>query len=113
LKPLTKYSFSKLNSFDDVVFSTGKVAGLRKMILAGEVEQLGRKQSFVRFQVLTTASMKTTVFWDIAPCSLVEVCRRLRGGCCLHHQGDVHRQTTWRNIPEDSHLQTILSFLLL
>jgi hypothetical protein len=41
-----------------------------------------------RFQVLTAASMKITVFWDVAPCSLVEVYRRCRGTCCLHHQGD-------------------------
>jgi hypothetical protein len=27
----------------------------------------------VRFQVLTASSMKMTSFWDIAPCSLVEV----------------------------------------
>jgi hypothetical protein len=24
---------------------------------------------FVRFQVITAASMKFTVFWDVAPCS--------------------------------------------
>jgi hypothetical protein len=30
----------------------------------------------VRFQVLTAASMKVTLFWDIAQCSLVEVDRR-------------------------------------
>jgi hypothetical protein len=28
------------------------------------------------------------VFWVAAPCSLVEVFRRFRGACCLHHQGD-------------------------
>jgi hypothetical protein len=38
----------------------------------------------MRFQVLMAASMKMTVFWDVAPCSLVEV---YRGACCLHHQG--------------------------
>jgi hypothetical protein len=27
-------------------------------------------------------TVKMTVFWDAAPCSLVEV------ACCLHHQGD-------------------------
>jgi hypothetical protein len=27
----------------------------------------------VRFQVLTADSMKTTAFWDIAPCSLGEI----------------------------------------
>jgi hypothetical protein len=32
--------------------------------------------------------VKITVFWDVAPCSLVEVYRRFRGTCCLHHQGD-------------------------
>jgi hypothetical protein len=38
----------------------------------------------VRFQVLAAESMK--IFWDVAPCSLVEVYRRFRGACCLHHQ---------------------------
>jgi hypothetical protein len=27
------------------------------------------------------------VFWDVAPCGLVEVYQRFRGTCCLHHQG--------------------------
>jgi hypothetical protein len=26
------------------------------------------------------------VFWDVAPCSLVEVYRSFRGACCFHHQ---------------------------
>jgi hypothetical protein len=30
--------------------------------------------------------LKMTAFWDIAPCSLVEVGRRFRGVYCLHHQ---------------------------
>jgi hypothetical protein len=42
----------------------------------------------VRFRVLTAPSMRMTVFWDVAPCSLLEV---------------YFYQTTWRNIPEDSH----------
>jgi hypothetical protein len=33
----------------------------------------------VTFQFLTEASMKTTVFWDIAPCSLDETDRSFRG----------------------------------
>jgi hypothetical protein len=28
------------------------------------------------------------LFRVVAPCSLVEVYRRFRGACCLHHQGD-------------------------
>jgi hypothetical protein len=40
----------------------------------------------VRFQVLTAAAgMSFRVFWDVAPCSRVEVNRRFRGAYCLHH----------------------------
>jgi hypothetical protein len=42
----------------------------------------------VRFQVLTVAGIKMTVFCDVPSCSLVEVDRRVRGSFCLHHQGD-------------------------
>jgi hypothetical protein len=31
--------------------------------------------------------MKMTVFWVVAPCSLIEVYQRFRGPCCLRHQG--------------------------
>jgi hypothetical protein len=27
------------------------------------------------------------VFWDVAPCSLVDIDRRFGGAYCLHHQG--------------------------
>jgi hypothetical protein len=30
-------------------------------------------------------TMKTTVFWVVAPCSLIEVYQRFKGPCCLHH----------------------------
>jgi hypothetical protein len=42
----------------------------------------------LRFQVLTAASMKYRVFWDVAACSHFEVDRRFRGAYCLHHQDD-------------------------
>jgi hypothetical protein len=35
-----------------------------------------------------TLDLKMAVFWVVVPCSLVEVYQRLRGPCCLHHQGD-------------------------
>jgi hypothetical protein len=44
----------------------------------------------VRFEVLTAASLKMTVFSDIAPGSLVAVDRRFRGAYCLHDQGSDH-----------------------
>jgi hypothetical protein len=31
--------------------------------------------------------IKGSVFLDVAPCSLVEVYRRFRDACCIHHQG--------------------------
>jgi hypothetical protein len=37
----------------------------------------------MRFQVLAAASTKTTVFWDAASCSLIEVHRRFRGVWCV------------------------------
>jgi hypothetical protein len=66
-----------------------------------------------------SSEMKMAVFWVVAACSLIEVYRRFRGTCCLHHQG-THRpddvgntslvnyyQTTGRYNPEDSHLQNL------
>jgi hypothetical protein len=49
------------------------------------------------FQVLTAVSMKMTVFWDAAPCSLVEIDRRFRGTYCLHHRGDNRADRHLRN----------------
>jgi hypothetical protein len=40
------------------------------------------------FQVLTVASTKMTAFWDIAPCSLVEVDRRFSVVYCGRHRGN-------------------------
>jgi hypothetical protein len=42
----------------------------------------------VTFQVLTAMIVKVTVFWDAAPCSLVDNDRRFRGTYCLYYQGD-------------------------
>jgi hypothetical protein len=44
--------------------------------------------------------MKMTAFWDVAPCSLVEVDRRFRGAFChLHQQGRTHLGLTHSYIP--------------
>jgi hypothetical protein len=34
--------------------------------------------------------MELAVFCIVAPCSLPDVCRRFRGVCCLHDQGDMY-----------------------
>jgi hypothetical protein len=64
-----------------------------------------------RVQVLTAASRTMTAFWNIVPCSLVEVDRRFRGAYCFHHQeNDEHtthlrnfNEITWYYIPEGYH----------
>jgi hypothetical protein len=60
--------------------------------------------------------MKTTAFWDITTCSLVEVDRLFRGAYCLialmmeavsTSETSVNfYETAWRNIPEDGNLHT-------
>jgi hypothetical protein len=44
--------------------------------------------SIARSEVITAPSMKMAVFAVFVMYSLVEVCRRSRGACCLHHQGN-------------------------
>jgi hypothetical protein len=51
----------------------------------------------VRFEVLKAMSVKMAVFWDVAPCSLVDIDRRFIGAYCLHYRAasqktDVCRQ---------------------
>jgi hypothetical protein len=49
--------------------------------------EMSNKIDFVRFQVLTAASMVfRIVFWDILHCKMI-VDRRFRGAYCLHRQG--------------------------
>jgi hypothetical protein len=69
------------------------------------------------YLLLANTLIKTIIFWDVSPFSLVEVYRRFRVACCLHHQGDEAAntsetsvnlyETTRHNIPEDSHLHTL------
>jgi hypothetical protein len=70
--------------------------------------------SNVRFQVLTAASIKITAFWNVAPCSLVDVYRRsevlaasiIRAMSTSETSVNFY-QTTRRNNPEDSHFRTL------
>jgi hypothetical protein len=72
--------------------------------------------TYSRFQVLMAVGMKMTAFWDITPCSLVEVDRRFRGVYCpvrvmmeaaLTSETSVYFNKTARHhIPECCHLHT-------
>jgi hypothetical protein len=69
--------------------------------------------------------MKMTVFWVVAPCSLVEIERHFRDAPYLHHQGLMMNAVsisetsvnfcdiTRRILPEDGHLQDNRNTLLL
>jgi hypothetical protein len=68
---------------------------------------------YLRFQVLTAASMKFRVLWDVAPCSQDDVDRRLCVIALMMVAGRTSESSvninliTGRYIPEDSKLQTI------
>jgi hypothetical protein len=70
---------------------------------------------YVGFEVLTEVSTKMAVFWDVAPCSLVEIYQRFRGHrsraiALMMEAASTSEtlvnfyQTTRRHIQEDSHL---------
>lgn len=53
-------------------------------------------------QVLTAENIKMTFLSDVAPCSLTEVCRRLRDEYCLHrpdHGGSKHIRNVGKFLP--------------
>jgi hypothetical protein len=68
----------------------------------------------MRFQVLTAASMKFRVFWDVAPCSPVKVDRRfiaLMMEAVRTSETSVNfNVTTLHYIPEDSKLHNCNTF---
>jgi hypothetical protein len=46
---------------------------------------------------VTATCLQGTVFWDVAPCSLVEV-QRFRGAYCFHHHGALMMDVNVANI---------------
>jgi hypothetical protein len=73
------------------------------------------QQEIMRFQVLTSASIKTSALLDVAQCSFVEVDRRFRGAYHLRRPDDeairtcktsiYFNETTRRCIPESCYFQ--------
>jgi hypothetical protein len=55
--------------------------------LCGSYDSRVKSDYFVRVQVFTEASTKTTAFWIQRSRSLVEADRRFRGTYDIHHQG--------------------------
>jgi hypothetical protein len=72
----------------------------------------------VTFQVLTAASLKMTIFWDVAPCSLIEdsgvfaasIIRAMMEEAITSETSLNIYQTARCNIPEDSRIHTVMWF---
>jgi hypothetical protein len=79
---------AKKHRFTSNIFVLKASQGRFKQYIIEKMRKVMTKNmNIVEFEVLTAASTKIAVFWVVAPCSLVEVHRRFRGTCCLHHQG--------------------------
>jgi hypothetical protein len=82
------------------------------------------KTENVGFEVFTAVVMKSIIFWDVTPCSLLSYNRRFGGtpayllvlaeiisstlkmeAICSSETSVATQQTTWRHIPEDDTLQ--------
>jgi hypothetical protein len=48
----------------------------------------------VEFEVPMALTVRSTILWDVTPCILVEIHRRLGGKYCLHPQGRRVNQAT-------------------
>jgi hypothetical protein len=48
--------------------------------------------SYVRCEVLTAVVMKSFIFWDVTPCSLLKVNQSFRGTCSLILQAERRSQ---------------------
>jgi hypothetical protein len=124
---LQLYAFSKFAMGDEHALDNGTVFNVKLYLKITERTDTktqppckpSRFSFCVWFQVLTVASMKITVFWDVVPCSVVDVYWRITGQWVLialmldaasTSETSVNfYQTTRRNIPEDSHLPRYVS----
>jgi hypothetical protein len=60
-------------------------------------------------------NMKMAIFWDVAPCSLVDTDKCFRGAYFLHHQGDVGQYLpdyTTHNPRRQPYVVTLVTFNL-
>jgi hypothetical protein len=72
----------------------------KSLLVSWEAAQLAASQEglssvgkslLVGFEVLTEVVMKSTVFWDITPCSPLKATRHFGGTCRLRLQGRISR----------------------
>jgi hypothetical protein len=51
-----------------------------------------------------------TLFWDVAPCSLVGIDRCFRGAYCLHHQGTSEKSANFYRLHGSTSHKTVIVF---
>jgi hypothetical protein len=85
-------------------------------------EEIGLRPTYVRFQVTTAAIMKFKVFWDVGPCSHVEVhdVSEVRTASIIRavmtkavrtsETSAQFNMSTRRYFPDDSKLQYLLKY---
>jgi hypothetical protein len=88
--------------------------GLMKILshhLVGGREGKLRKIS-VGFEVLTAVVMKSTIFWDITPCSPLSIHRRFGGTYRFHLQGRKNKfsnKPAWKQVASSFHAGLLLN----
>jgi hypothetical protein len=74
-----------------------------------------RETDVVRYEVLTATGMKKAIFWDVAPCSLVDTDRHfitLKMEAVSSSETSINiYQTAQCYIPQDGHLEVRLTFI--
>jgi hypothetical protein len=68
----------------------------RLWYILSQITFTNREYSYVRFEILKAVVMKSSIFWDITPCSPLKTNRRFRGTCRLHLQGRISRARNQR-----------------
>jgi hypothetical protein len=77
-----KYSDSLL----DFGFFLLNFDSIRQSVGVYEVSSMSHTGYLTNFNTLKNSYLKMTVFWDVAPCSLIEIDQCFRGAYCFHHQ---------------------------
>lgn len=62
--------------------------GAKEVKMSDEKGKLGGKNEIkIGFEVLIAVSVKIIFFWDVNPCSPINVCRNYGGTSCFHLRG--------------------------
>jgi hypothetical protein len=60
-----------------------------------EITRLWKREPYVRVrhEVLKAVTINNTIFWNITPCSLVEICLKMKAPRFLRNAGELYKVT--------------------